>query len=280
MQVSSTLLVFNQDPDKPARESPRLKRFGRTGDPADLDEAIAMGREVVRAIPADHPDRAKYLSNLGLTLYFRFDRTRDQKDLDAAAFAWTEALAAVSAAPSVRIGAAWVMARLFARVDAGIAADAAEAAVRLLPEVTLRQVGRGDQQHALSRFAGLAGDAAALALADPRGTRQERATRALQLLEAGRAVLLGQALDARSDLTERRAGRGPVVGRAECFSRGGVVHGLPGGVPLTCHQPVGVEGGDACLDGDLTYGQPAGAVQVGQCPDERALGAPERKHPA
>ncbi|WP_327259604.1 MULTISPECIES: CHAT domain-containing protein [unclassified Streptomyces] len=91
--------------------------------------------------------------------------------------------------------------------------DAAEAAVRLLPEVTLRRLGRGDQQHALGGFAGLAGDAAALALAEPRGTRKERAARALRLLEAGRAVLLSQALDTRSDLTDLNRQRPDLAAR-------------------------------------------------------------------
>jgi hypothetical protein len=61
---------------------------------------------------------------------------------------------------------------------------------------------RGDQQHAIGSFAGLAGAAAARALAAPGGSASERAERALGLLEAGRAVLLSQALDARSDLTD------------------------------------------------------------------------------
>jgi hypothetical protein len=68
--------------------------------------------------------------------------------------------------------------------------------------MTPRQLQRSDQQHALGGFAGIAADAAALALAHPQGTRQQRATRALRLLEAGRAVLLSQALDVRSDLTD------------------------------------------------------------------------------
>nr|WP_239135221.1 CHAT domain-containing protein [Streptomyces sp. SID12488] len=177
-------------------------RFGRTGKQTDLDQAISNSQEAVRATPADHPSRAGYLSNLGGALQDRFGRTGDQTDLDAAVSTFAEAWGVVSAAPSARIQTAWAVARLVARSEAGRAADAAEAAVRLLPEVAPRQLGRGDQQHALGGFAGLTGDAAALALADPRGTRSERATRALRLLEAGRAVLLSQALDARSDLTD------------------------------------------------------------------------------
>ncbi|WP_328842656.1 CHAT domain-containing tetratricopeptide repeat protein [Streptomyces sp. NBC_00258] len=188
-------------------------RFGQTGDLTDVDQAIDHLQAAVRATPAGHPDRAACLNNLGLALRDRFRRAGDQADLDAAASALTGAWGVDSAAPSTRIGAAWVLAGLVSRSEAGRAADAGEDAVRLLPEVTLRQLGRGDQQHALGDFAGLAGDAAALALADSRGTRKERATRALRLLEAGRAVLLSQALDTRSDLTDLNRQRPDLAAR-------------------------------------------------------------------
>jgi CHAT domain len=77
-------------------------------------------------------------------------------------------------------------------------------AVRLLPEITPRQLERDDQQYALGGFAGLTGDAAALTLADPATAEGERAVRALRLLETGRAILLSQALDTRSDLSDLR----------------------------------------------------------------------------
>ncbi|SFT29829.1 CHAT domain-containing protein [Streptomyces sp. ok210] len=182
-------------------------RFRQSGDLADLSEAIGHLEAAVRATPPDHPDRAGHVLNLGRARYQRFGRTRDQTDLDTAVSAFSEAQGVVSAAPSIRIQAAWLVAQLLADTEVERASEAAEAAVRLLPEVTLRQLKRGDQQHALSDFAGLAGDAAALALASSRGTRRERATRALQLLEAGRAVLLSQTLDARSDLTDLRRKR-------------------------------------------------------------------------
>ncbi|NGO48156.1 CHAT domain-containing tetratricopeptide repeat protein [Streptomyces ureilyticus] len=180
----------------------QLARFERTGNQADLDAVITAGRDAVQATPDNHPDRAMYLSNLGNALQRRFERTGDQADLEAAVSAYTRAWEMDSAAPTFRVRAAWAVAELVAESTPGRAADMAEAAVRLLPEVTPRQLERGDQQHALGDFAGLAGDAAALALADPRGGQPERATRALRLLEAGRAVLLSQALDARSDVTD------------------------------------------------------------------------------
>ncbi|MGW4995105.1 CHAT domain-containing protein [Streptomyces mirabilis] len=177
-------------------------RFEASGGVADLDDAVTVGRAAVAATPTEHPERAVYLSNLGRALRVRFRRGRERADLDAAASALDEVWGMISAAPSNRIQAAWDVARLVAGSDAGRAADAVEAAVRLLPEVTPRQLGRGDQQHVLGQFAGLAGDAAAMVLADPRGSRQKNAARALRLLEAGRAVLLSQALDTRSDLTD------------------------------------------------------------------------------
>ncbi|MFD4322423.1 CHAT domain-containing protein [Streptomyces sp. NPDC058548] len=188
-------------------------RFRQSGDLADLAEAIGHLEAAVRAAPPDHPDRAGNLLNLGRARLQRFERTGDRTDLDAAVSAFSEAQDVVSAAPSIRIEAAMGVAQLLADSEVERAAEAAEAAVRLLPEVTLRRLERSDQQHALSDFAGLAGDAAALALAGSWGTRRERATRALQLLEAGRAVLLSLALDARSDLTDLHRKRPELAAR-------------------------------------------------------------------
>ena len=74
----------------------------------------------------------------------------------------------------------------------------------LLSEVAPRQLARTDQQYAIGGFAGLASDAAALALTDTPGPApsEQQAAQALGLLKAGRAVLLSQALDARDDLTD------------------------------------------------------------------------------
>ena len=59
-------------------------RFERTGQQADLDQAITTGRQAVDAIPAGHPGRPEVLSNLGNALQTRFERTGQQADLDQA----------------------------------------------------------------------------------------------------------------------------------------------------------------------------------------------------
>ncbi|TCO49794.1 CHAT domain-containing protein [Actinocrispum wychmicini] len=179
--------------------------FEQTGMPGDLDEAVAVGRQAVDATPADHPDRASWLYNLGLTLRTRFEHTAVAADLDDALGAFAEAARVDSAKPSVRIDAARNAAFYAERKnDLAGAADWWETAVRLLPEVAPRRLRRADRQVWVSRIGGLANHAAATVLADTTTPAPRRAERALALLETGRAVLLSQSLETRSDLADLR----------------------------------------------------------------------------
>ena len=138
-------------------------------------------------------------------LRFTFKQTGAEADLQAALSPLLQAEAASSATPSIRIRAARAAASLAAASNPGQAASLLETAVNRLPLVAPRQLYRQDQQHMLGEFDGLATDAAALILAAPsRGGIGQRAARALQLLETGRAVLLSQALETRTDLTDLR----------------------------------------------------------------------------
>ncbi len=185
-----------------------LGRFRRTGVPADLDTGIDHFRSAVAIAPADHPTRAIWLFNLGNALESRRRLSGAAADLGEAVSCWLEASEAASATPSLRIWAARGAARLLAESgDGERAAQAAEAAVLLLPRTAPRRLERGDQQYAIGGFSGLAAEAAALALASPVGSDAGRAEQALRLLEAGRAVLLGQALETRGDLTALREHR-------------------------------------------------------------------------
>ncbi|MEV4015683.1 CHAT domain-containing protein [Nonomuraea angiospora] len=180
-------------------------RHSHTGVAEDLGRAVEVGREAVETAPLDHPERVTYLLNLGQTLRSRFDVSGDQSDIDGARSIFESAATLSSARPTERILAARAAVELMAATDPGRAADLLETAVRLLPEVASRRLGRGDQQYALGELAGLTGDAAAFALSDPGGDDDARAWRAIRLLEAGRAVLLNRALDTRSDVSELRA---------------------------------------------------------------------------
>lgn len=177
-----------------------------------LREAIEALREATRATPTDDPHLASRLASLGDAFAARLRHTGTKRDRNAAIAAYTKAASQELAQPSERIRAARAAADLVPDAASGRAADFLEAAVRLLPDLAPRALPRGDQQHQIREFAGLASDAAAFTLADERGTASARAARALSLLEAGRAVLLTQLLGTRDDLTDLRR-RHPVTAR-------------------------------------------------------------------
>ncbi len=176
--------------------------FSHTSDPRDLEEAVEAGRAAVRAAPDDRPRYVMYVFNLGFALLRDYLRP-GTVDLEEALSMWEQVIGAATAPPRLRVLAARFAALMIAPSDPGRAAGLLEQAVLLLPEVAPRRSPRSDQQYALgSNSDGLAADATALALADPRVSAEERPARALRMVEAGRAVLLSQALDTRGDLTD------------------------------------------------------------------------------
>ncbi|MFD4322850.1 CHAT domain-containing protein, partial [Streptomyces sp. NPDC058548] len=182
-----------------------LMRFQRSKQTTDLDEAVNAVRQAVEATPGNSPDRADWLFNLGTALHTQFQHTGDVGHARGAMEAFAGASKTADSAPSTRIHAARAAAGLAVEQEVGTryTAELLESAVQLLPEVAPRQLERADQQYELGGFAGLASDAAALALADQDTSLDgDRPTKALRLLESGRAVLLSQLLDTRSDITD------------------------------------------------------------------------------
>ena len=167
-----------------------------------LSEAIRVLGEATRGTPADNPHLTNRLISLGDAFATRLRHTGTKRDRNAAIAAYAKAARQELAQPWDRIRAARAAADLVPDAAPGRAADFLETAVRLLGDLAPRALPRGDQQHQIREFAGLASDAAASALADERGTASARAARALSLLEAGRAVLLTQVLGTRDDLTD------------------------------------------------------------------------------
>ncbi|GAA3908890.1 CHAT domain-containing protein [Streptomyces lacrimifluminis] len=180
-------------------------RAEHTGDEHDEDEAVHVMQESVALAPPNHPDLGIGLSHLGDALLRRFRRTGAQEDSAAAADAFARHTALTAVPPSDRVRTARLAAALTMPSELTRAARLLAAAVELVPEIAPRELERPDVQHAVRRLTGLAPEAAALTLQDTTLLQGERAPRALQLLEAGRAVLLSQALDTRSDLTDLRA---------------------------------------------------------------------------
>jgi hypothetical protein len=177
-----------------------------------LREAIDVLREATRATPADDPHLPSRLASLGDAYAARMQHTGTKRDRNAAIAAYAKVASLELARPSERIRAARAAADLVPDGDPSRAADFLATAVRLLADLAPRALPRGDQQHQIREFGGLASDAAACTLADERGTASARAARALSLLEAGRAVLMTQLLGTRDDTTDLRR-RQPAMAR-------------------------------------------------------------------
>lgn len=202
-------------------------RADRTGSTADLDRALAVSYLAINAIPPDHHTRAALLMNVGQCMRDEFSRRGDRKALVLARQMYLLAAETESATPTVRIHALREAAALTAmrlslasisgRKRIRETAALLESAVLLLPEVAPRQLARTDQQRQIGGFAGLASDAAAYTLANERvgQDRAQRAAHALSLLEHGRGIILSQALDTRSDLTDLRRLRPDLAERYE-----------------------------------------------------------------
>jgi tetratricopeptide (TPR) repeat protein len=173
--------------------------FERIGELSVLTDAVHVERNAVAAAPADHIDRAKCLSNLGGTLLRLFERTGELSVLTEASEAFTDAAASPVAPMATRISACRRLGGIAMEAGAPEAALAAfEAAVELLPQVAPRALALSDREYGLGRMVGLASEVAAAAVA------AGQPERAVELLEQTRGLLLSEAIDDRSDLTELR----------------------------------------------------------------------------
>jgi hypothetical protein len=173
---------------------------------ADLDEAVQLLRQALSSPEIDASTRARVEHLLATALAKRFNQRATRRDADEGLELLDQNLKTTQLSAGVRAEAAVLAAEL--EQSAGEpgwisrAADRLAAAVELLPFAAARTLVRADRQRVLGGWQGLAARAAALALADerPGEAPDQRAARALGLLEAGRTVLLNQAYDTRGDL--------------------------------------------------------------------------------
>jgi hypothetical protein len=180
----------------------RLLRFGQTGRGRDLRGAIRAIEATVAATPPGDPALGSRAAQLGLVLSLRYERRGRRRDRDRALDAYRLAAGVTSNGTLSRLENNRAYAAYTLRHGRPVEAlEHYRICVQdLLPLVTWRGLGRRSQENQLKRVAGLAGDAAAAALAcdSPRA--------AVQLLEQGRSVLWAQLLQTRSDRSELHAG--------------------------------------------------------------------------
>jgi tetratricopeptide (TPR) repeat protein len=210
-------------------------RFELTGGRADINEAIRLLRVALDQSGGSSLERF----NLALALFDRGDLAEstqqfrlvlDQEGVSSRHRTTTllalvrtlpdddpeidgllaEAAGSTMSPPQARMDAAAQRAqRLAMRADWPAATGAFGDAVALLPLVAWRGLARSDAERLLSRWPLVANDAAACAIA------AGRPERAVELLDHGRSVLWGQALDTRTDLTALRAAHPELADRLD-----------------------------------------------------------------
>ncbi|MFC0598006.1 CHAT domain-containing protein [Streptomyces palmae] len=157
------------------------------------DEHIDRLRELTAGLHGLH--RGAHEAELGFALHDRFHRNGHAGDLSEALSCLGRA-AAVDTVPTLfRLIAAKARGQFSAQAELWEVADEAYGlAIGLLPKIAARHLSHDDHLRQLSQLAGLATDAAAAAI------RNGEPVRALELLEQGRGLLIGDILDTQHDL--------------------------------------------------------------------------------
>ena len=177
-----------------------IQRFKCTGDLEDLNRATLWSEQAVTTGPDQGPNRLICRKNLGIALSMKSKLTNNPHDYKLAIYYLTECVAQNSAGSTHRIEAALQAAPMLADdKNWAAASEIMEIAVNLLPRISSRSLGRKDQQFSIKRYAGLASDAAAVAL-----HAGKSATDVVQLLELGRGVIANSQFQTRTHLTDLR----------------------------------------------------------------------------
>ncbi|KAK2612044.1 hypothetical protein QQS21_002009 [Conoideocrella luteorostrata] len=222
------------------------RRYEQTGKLPDLEEAITVTRQAVNLTPADHPDRAARLHNLGHKLHLWPARRSEENglkelieavntmsaddpnravcltnlgnqltgwygqmtDLEEACAYYLAAWSCQNATPLERVeAAARCLPQLAKQSKIDHAIQLGLAVLDLLPAVNTKLLDYSDQQFVMSTFAGVASNVCAYLL------KAGRRSKALKSLERGHAVILGQLVDGRDDLSSLRLHHHDIAGR-------------------------------------------------------------------
>ncbi|KAJ3467957.1 hypothetical protein MRS44_005521 [Fusarium solani] len=178
------------------------RKFTITNDMADLEEGIQCIRLALERMPHDHSNRAVYLHSLANGLIQKGSETFEPTDVDEWIAVTKEALSLTPYNHTDRgeqlysLGAC--MSLLPINPDWKESLEAAKLVMGLLPRLTRRSLDNEDRQNSLGEIAGLASDAAAVAI------QSEDVGAALDLLEQAQGLLGASLEDIRTDVLDLR----------------------------------------------------------------------------
>ncbi|KAF7535928.1 hypothetical protein G7054_g4951 [Neopestalotiopsis clavispora] len=163
----------------------------------DLEEAVVHVRKAVQSMPQDYPSRAMYSNNMGQVLLDMYTHSNELEDLQQARQYFEDALHQHFSSVSQRMRAAQLLlSSAFITHDRQRALKNAETAIAMLPTITPRYLGNDDKHYILQQAAGLASEAASLAI-----HAKLPLSTIVSWLEAGRGVLASTIQDVRVDVS-------------------------------------------------------------------------------
>lgn len=172
-------------------------RFGESEQLADIEKAIELGWEAVYSTGETDPVRPTYEFNLGLHFKGKYLTTREVSDLNSA-IDYFQPAAYNHPVPIRRILAGQEVFRCYVLGGSWDGAyQAAKETMRVISKVSLRPIEIADKEYILSQLAGIASDAAAVAIRADQG-----ASNALSFLEQGRGVLAASLEQTRTAMVE------------------------------------------------------------------------------
>lgn len=188
-------------------------RFDRLGDVGDINKSILMFEDAVRLTPEGHPDKPALLSNLGRSLFTRFEHFHDQSDLVAATHQFSSAASSDVGSTSVRFHASSQWARCAHLSGNHSSLDAYASSLQLLPELAWLGLSIPDRHHHLLKAGAVVRDAVSAAIA------VQQHDMAIEWLEQGRSVVWGQLLQLRSPIDDLRDKHPSLANDLERLSR-------------------------------------------------------------
>ncbi|KAF7369640.1 CHAT domain-containing protein [Mycena venus] len=170
-------------------------KFQQAGVVADLEEAFRLHQEALALEAPPHPLRSKTLMHFGRSLVAMYHHSHDSNDLDQGFSCFKEAATYSSDSPLIRFGHAQSWAQDAVLHNHASSLEAYEVVIELLPQVAAVDLDLPSRQKMLPRLnsSRLAREATICAVG--RG----QYNRAVEFLEAARAVFWSQALQLRRE---------------------------------------------------------------------------------
>jgi tetratricopeptide (TPR) repeat protein len=175
-------------------------KFTKTREISDIDNAIFWARKTIALLPENHPKQTRHRSNLGVYHLYKYDNFATKEDFEIGLKLLREACFKTESQPLERlIACGQAMTCYKDHEDWRSAAEVADVALEVLPQIVFPTNTRVDMQHTIQQIDGVSGDIPSIMLKAGRS-----AAEALKALEESRNLIFNLTLDMNFDCMELR----------------------------------------------------------------------------